>query len=229
MSEVPQSKGDIKGSSAETEGQTPRLEDLQPGDVIRFADITELTAFEDIIAGGVESKHDPELWAARPNLRDLIRPPKFNGTIADIKLTVMADPYERLLDAPKRGWKNGYARGTILGKKHELSSSFAANLIPRYRGFILTADAKSSGRGTIGQIQAELWYFPLTPQSNKAGENYRAVNRFRDDYGDTIKRIVTKPNFEAGRFASADAASRTIGFNQLREAMSRPISTPMRN
>jgi hypothetical protein len=56
MSEVPQSEGDIKGSPAETEGQTPRLEDLQPGDVIRFADITELTAFEDIIAGVVEGE-----------------------------------------------------------------------------------------------------------------------------------------------------------------------------
>jgi hypothetical protein len=66
MNEVPISEGDIKDSSAaEAEGQTHRLEELLPGDVIRFADITELTAFEDMLAGVVEPKHDPELWAAR--------------------------------------------------------------------------------------------------------------------------------------------------------------------
>jgi hypothetical protein len=72
MSEVPVSEGDIDRSVAKKEGQPPRLEELQPGDVIHFADITELTAFEDMIADAVDPKHDPELWAARPKLLDLI-------------------------------------------------------------------------------------------------------------------------------------------------------------
>jgi hypothetical protein len=62
-----------------------QLNELTSGDVIEFADINELVAFEDMVAQAI----DPtcaKAWASRRHLRDLIRPPKFNGTIADIKL-----------------------------------------------------------------------------------------------------------------------------------------------
>ena len=150
------------------------------------------------------------------------------------------------MDAPERGWKNGYARDTILGKKHALSSSAAADLIPRYRGFILTAEPRSSRPGLSGQqIQAELWYFPVPPGVIRAGQIGRktttsgevrqyarkndSLQRRRSMLGEDIKRVVMLPRIDAERFVAHDAASRTVGFQQLREAMSRPISTPMRD
>src|SRR4051794_30297011 len=125
MTEIPKSEEDLKGSTVKTEGQAPRLEELSPGDVIKLSNITELTAFEDMIVDIVQPDHNPDKWATREKLRDLIRPPRFNGTIADIELTVMADPYERLLDAPERGWQGGHGRGSVLGRKHKLTSQLA--------------------------------------------------------------------------------------------------------
>ena len=220
MSEVPQSEEDIKGSAAQAKGETPRLEAFQPGDVIKLANVAELAAFEDMIAGVVEPNYDPELWAARAKLRDLIRPPKFNGTIANIELTVMDDPYERLLDAPDRDWSNAS------GKANTLSLKNAEGFAPRYKGFILTADARSSGRGSIGSIQAEMWYAPLIGKKDKDSANYR---RLRDSYGRTINRVVTKPKIQAEKFEAVNKESRKIGFDQLRKGMMNPISAPMRD
>jgi hypothetical protein len=248
MSEIPPSEGDRDSSLIKKKDSPPRLDDLQPGDVIRFADITELATFEDIIADSVDPKHDPERWAARPALRDLIKPPTFNGTITNIELAVMANPYDRLLDANKRGWKG--SRKLQLGRHHELASSVAAEFIPRYRGFILTAEPQSSRPGIRGQqIQAELWYFPTPPVIKRAGRetssynvdksgekhHYRYTTRKeyiaggRHKSGEDIRRIVTQPRMEREVFLAHDAASRTVGFNQLRQAMMRPISTPMRD
>jgi hypothetical protein len=226
VKEIPVTNADIN-SHAETGDQPSRLEQLLPGDVIDFADITELAAFEDGLADVVQPKHDPVLWAARRELRDLIRPPKFNGTIANVYLTVMANPYERLLDADMRGWTGGPKM--VLGKSHELSSQAADLHASRYIGFILTANAKSSGRGIIGQIQAEMWYFPIPPTIASAGKNYRTQNRLSNNYGETIRRIVTKPRYEMGLFLAHDASSRKIGFDKLRHAMAGPILTPMRD
>jgi hypothetical protein len=162
----------------------------------------------------------------------------------------MADPYERLLDAPERGWKSGKSKGTVLEKKHELSSSLAADLIPRYRRFILTAEPRSSRPGLRGQqIQAEMWYFPVPPIIIKTGGNHiqryttrsgevheypgirknDSVGRQVGRLGEDLRRVVTRPRLEAERFIAHDAASRTIGFSQMRQATMHPISTPMRD
>ena len=152
--------------------------------------------------------------------------------------------YERLLNAGERGWKGG--PGRQVGKHHQLSSDVAADLIPRYRGFTLTAELRSSRPGLSGQqIQAELWYFPTPPGIQRAGQigsktttsgEVRRYTRRNDSLqrrgssiGEDIRRVVTLPKMDAERFVAHDTASRNVGFQQLREAMSRPISTPMRD
>src|SRR4051794_1133380 len=171
MSEVGPGEGDIRKSREKIEEQTPRLEDLQSGDVIRFADIAELAAFEDMLAGVVAPKHDPELWAARTHLREHIKPPKYHGNIMNIELTVMEDPYKRLLDARERGWSSS-SREMRLDNVPHVSPELAAGYLPKFKGFTLTAEPRSSQPGLRGQqIQAELWYFPLKPDRHKEEEN----------------------------------------------------------
>jgi hypothetical protein len=90
------------------------LPEFAPGTVVELSDITELAAFETCVAYNIDPDMVPsarEAWEARPHVRDLIRPPKFNGTIASIALEVMADPYERLLDAKERGWRTPASKG----------------------------------------------------------------------------------------------------------------------
>jgi hypothetical protein len=181
---------------------------LKPGTVIELADSTQLSAFEDLIAQSVDPNYNPDFWLARPKLRDLIRPPKFNGTIANIKLEVIGEPYERLLDARERGWQLGKGPG-----KFELSGESAQSRIEKYKGFSFTADAKSSGRGVIGQIQAELFYYPV----------YDRPERHYDKEGKGVTRILTKPKIERERFIQLDETSRRIGFEVLKEAMKHPM------
>jgi hypothetical protein len=229
-------------------GETPQpslADTLQPGNIIEFADLTELTTFEDILAEDIEPMYDPIKWATRLALRDLIRPPKFNGTIADVRLEVMAEPYERLQDAPKRGWNVGPGN-------YKLSSEVAQELIARYRGFTLTATPKSSRPGRLGQIQAELWYYPVPVSIHtmkegtvvkshnelKSGEksreyayltkrDYTYLRKNRSSSGESVRRVVTKPRVETERFIEHDAAARRIGFQLLRQQMMHPITTPM--
>lgn len=241
MTEIPLPEEARDEPAKKVDAAFPKLSELVHGDVIEFADIRELAAFEDLIAAEVDPKHEPEVWAARSKLRDLIRPPHFNGTIADIKLVVMADPYERLLDAKERGLKPGSGN-------YVLSSELAKSLIPRYRGFILTATPKSSRPGEFGQIQAELCYFPVPPSLEKAGRTQhhsyklksgdviRYTTTLRNDYikrnnnqeGKAINRVVTQARIERELFIQAHEESRRIGFDVLRKAMMHPISTPMR-
>lgn len=213
----------------------PQPEGLQPGDVIQFADITELATFEDVVAPLVEPSYNKEIWSQRPHIRNFIRPPKFNGTIADIELEVMADPYERLLDAHERGWKLKGAGS------YERTAEYSKGLINRYHGFSLTANAKSSGRGTVGQVQAELWYFPLRRRLEKAGtqttrlyvdktgntrEHIRSSQKDYlykyDPLGEGLRRVVSVPKIETEKFMRMYETARKIGFETLRQAMMHP-------
>lgn len=200
------------------------LESLQPGDVIEFADITELPAFEDMVAAAV----DPDMfacysanWAGRVPLREFIRPPNFNGTIADIRLEVMDQPYERLLDARERGWR-------LDGSQYERFSELGQQSISHYRGFTLMADAKSSGRGIIGHMQTELWYYPLSAIIGKNYNTGRVLKSLSANGGLPIRRVVAKPKIGSETFIALNEHSRQIGFTVLRQAMQHPITQPMR-
>lgn len=196
----------------------PDIDALKPGDVIELKGIGELTAFEDLLAGAIDPYHNSRVWANRKRLSDLIRPKAkgitFNGSICNIKLIAMADPYERLLDAVDRGWKGQHLPGGSIGAGHKLSPEGEELLKPRYKGFVMTADTISSKPGDLGQLQAELWYFPS-----------RTVKPGRT----TVSRAATLPVFEKERLIELDENSRRVGFDVLRQAMIHPISTPMRD
>ena len=178
------------------ESVSPFPPEIQPGTLIEFNDITQLAAFEDTIAPFVTSRYKPEYWESRRPLKDVLRVPEFNGRMSDIAMQVMEAPYERLLDARERGWK---ITGGSLARPQA-----PEDVIRHYMGFAYTANARSSGRGVVGQVQAEIWYAP---------------NADPHGYGRAVKRTVTKPKFEEAAFRELDEHSRRIGFTALRYAL----------
>lgn len=223
-----------------------------PGMTIEFVDATELHAFEDALGPHIQPGLDTELWSSRVALKELLRPPKFNGRIGNLALSVMDEPRNHLLNSRDRGWQ---IKGTNLNK----TNSWAYGEDP-FTGFTFTADAFSSGRGKIGQIQAELWYAPNPDvrvkeeqpartvtytkihTSTRTGEirkyeykQYRkgrkggAVSMAQYVQGRPLLRVITTPKFETDKFIELQATSQRIGFSVLRAAMMNPIKNGMRN
>jgi hypothetical protein len=206
------------------------FEQLHPGDSIRLTDATELVAFEDTVAYNMDPTMTSlmqEAWVGRTTLKDLIRPPKFNGTIADIELVVMDLPFERLVDARERGWKFRQISGFLssMPKDEEVINSF--------RGFTFLAEARSSGKGTIGQIQAELWFNRVGANRNMVrdvveGGSLGGGRKRTNGYGGaSVLRRVTVPKIETTKFVELHETSRRIGLEVLRNAMRHPTVLPM--
>jgi hypothetical protein len=76
----------------------------------------------------------------------------------------------------------------------------------------MAAEARSTGRGVIGEIQAELWYYPVFVDRNN--------RQHRSAYGDrSIMRTVTRPKLETQHFLNLYKSARNIGFATLRESL----------
>lgn len=208
---------------------------LVPGDIIELKDQTELIPFEDVVALSID-RQMPEIlpdittrlnlvaWAGRQTITELIRPQKprpFIGTIANIQLEVMADADERLADAQDRGWQVG--RAATLP-----SVGLNVALLPLYRGFKFFAEARSSGRGTIGEIQSEIWYYPkhLKVNYKSGGTGGQAID---SSAGSSVCRIVARPKMEVENFAKLDETSRRIGLALLKNNLRFPLRTPMQD
>jgi hypothetical protein len=207
------------------------VEKLNPGDLIRLDSVGELATFEDMVAEQIDSEMTTEMrdaWLARVATKDLIRPPKFNGSMASIGLVVMDEPYAQMLSARERGW----AFGSSIGR----SGTSKEYVIDSCRGFTLIADALSTGRGVIGQIQAEFWLCEV-PRSNsvkiyslKSGEKRKFVHNYKQTHnygGLSVRRVITKPKLEVEKFYELQENSRRIGFEVLRTQMMHPIVQPM--
>lgn len=210
---------------------------FKAGDVIELGDITELAVFEEIIAPLVDPKYNPDVWARRPHVRDLIRPPKFNGRIGDIALTVIENPYENMLSATARGY--AFYNNA---RNFKRTSDRAEEEVKHYMGFGLTASAISSGRGVIGQIVTELYYYPchrglikagtVEHRTLKSGEIRTYVSKSDrtcsrgPDMGETIRRVVAEPKLERAKFIELDETARRIGFATLRHSMMHPFIAP---
>lgn len=199
--------------------------ELQPRDAIEFTDLAELPAFEDIVAAEIDpdmTPHQTVVWESRPHIKNYLRPPEFNGPMLNVRLEVMDDPYARLLDARKRGWRFVGLTGT---STRELKSKFADRLIPRYRGFKFTADAHSSGKGTVAQVQSEMWYYPV-PLTEVRG---RVAKNTTPSGGASVIRVLTRPQLETENFINLHESAKRIGFSVLRYNLSRPLVETMRD
>lgn len=195
---------------------------FEPGSVIRLADIRELREFEDILAARI----DPEMratqqqaWDARGNVDTLIRPEKYNGSLRDIELSVMEEPYEQLITATEAGWMFGSGKHRYSGRIHERISELGKQTIAQYIGFDLLCDARSSGKGVIGQIQTKLWYLPSKQYVETTGQFAKPVRMTSAYGGRTVHRVVAVPRYEKERFIQFDEAAKRVGFTVLRDAM----------
>lgn len=179
------------------ETQTSLNEILRTDGVIELAKPSELVAFEDFIAAGINpemSERQTNDWDCRLDIGGIIRPPKFNGRITNIRLEPMEDPLRRLLDANERGLRfvKGFVLSPLSHDENELQL-----LSQPYRGFSLTADALSTGKGTVGQIRTELWYGPSAPR--KPGSSYSVEGRAANVNGG-IRRYIARPEMHHKSF-----------------------------
>lgn len=201
------------------------IDRLYPGDVIEISDIAQLAGFENLVARRLDPSFDEQHWSYQAKLRDLVRPPHFNGQLLHMKLQVMSNPYQHLLSVAERGFS--FPSGGR--RNYTLTSAVAETLIPRYMGFVFTADAISSGRGKVGQAQAEIYYYPVSPavRKNKRGEVN--LKQRRTDSGESIRRVVTISRLERDGFIIFDENARRIGFAVMSAAIKDAIKTPMQN
>lgn len=150
------------------------IEDFKPGEFIELSvKDNEVDRFEGLVALDLQPDvyfKKEAVWNRRENLSDLIKPPKFFGNIKDIVFEIMPEPAERLLDARERGMK--FKKSPSAQHIRMLENS--EDLVQRTRGFIITANTKSSGK-PIQQVRTEVWYVPT---------------------GETIRRFITIPTKE---------------------------------
>lgn len=218
---------------------------LKPGDVVSFGHIGELPAFEDLVAEHIDQQMgdldiegyyhmtiNPRLWAGRVPVKELLRVPKFNGNVQNIRLVKMEGAYERRLTVGQRG--NSFPRSH---HANPVGGPFAEQQRPMYQGFEFVGDASSS-TGWRGQVQAELYYYPvpIAPLNGTVqwqGSSMRDNKWYQETnvYGGlSIVRSVTKPVMvEDAAYLIRHERSKEIGFEVLATAMRNAISTPVRN
>ena len=186
---------------------------FESGDSIELNDINQLSTVEDMVALEVVPNMTASQftqWKGRVAVRDLIRPPKFNGSLANIYLEVIDEPYTKLLENNENGTKFVQSKGPA-----NIADKNLETLIESSKGLKLTADAKSTGAGTIGTIQTELFYTPIFGNGNI------------HSYG-PVRRFVTVPTIDKDAFAQLDDESKRIGFETLRKNIMHPFIAPHR-
>lgn len=178
------------------------IDQLKPGEIYEISGTSNLAPFEDLVASEIQPNMEileARGWSDRKALRDLIRPDKYFGTISGITLEAIKDPYQRLFDVNSRGKK--YLQ--TLGVPHLRLDGSTEDYEEQTKGFVLTGNAKSSGKGIIGQIQVEIYY---VPPPNRIDLVY-STNVHTNSGG--IHRYMTKP--EIIKTPNTNAAPNKIG------------------
>ncbi|HSW37585.1 MAG TPA: hypothetical protein VLG37_04440 [Candidatus Saccharimonadales bacterium] len=158
------------------------IEDLYPGRVLDFGRLDDLHPFEDDIAPLVDPTYDRDTWLGRVPLKGLLTPDGFHGRVDDISLTVMAEPYERLLNARQRGKR-------INPGRYERTTKASQAQIGQFLGFTFKAAAYTGRQSKVSPLEAEIWYAPISA-SNGGSRGGAMV------YGMALRRIVTKLDYD---------------------------------
>src|ERR1700733_5001455 len=77
------------------------------GSIINLDNMTQLTPFEEMVADKVHpemraAQHLVTAWGSRLMLKECLRPAGFEGSLNDIMLVAMGDPYHRLCTVNER-------------------------------------------------------------------------------------------------------------------------------
>ncbi len=210
---------------------------LKPGMVVEIGALDKLPAFENMVAESIDPNMTVmrrEAWDGRQSVKELVRPSRyprtgrklpvsFNGSVVDIMLEAFDDPYDQLVTARSRGLRIlGQAGGGNFGHFRRNTEDNPNTGVDQYHGFQLTATATSTGRGTIGQVQAELFYFPVARTSFGGSQA-------RNNGGSSICRALTAPIIEPENFVTLADDSRRIGIEVLRQAMTHPTTIARHN
>jgi|GEM_PF-2980198 len=201
------------------------IDALQPGDVVTFDNMDQLVAFEDYIVAVVKPDFDPDKWASRMPLKSHFVIPDFRGSMQNIELTALEDPIQAYKTTSERGYKGRFG-AKLSTEKEELFG-------PHFRGFAFMANAVSSGIGTVGQIRAEMYYYPVTlpthtvvatrdgqegpflwPTSKKLSSKHSLSG---------IGRVILPAIYDRSRFTAVDERSRHIAFTVLRYNIAHPF------
>lgn len=200
--------------STDQAGERLRLES------VALPNLTYIAQFEDVVAAQVYPNMPPECqarWGLRTPLRKHVQPRGFNGSVSNIVLTPMGQPVDMLRSASDRG----VAFRQAAGAPH-LKEKLSQEELKHFFGFVLTADARSSGRGVISTLQAELY---LYPRPFKVVDGRRV---FHNNPDHAVLRALTIPELSVpGSIGEGLLASRALALQILRDNLSRPILTPM--
>ena len=191
---------------------------LEPGDVISIGPVEKLAEFEDWAAREIDPtmRDDQwELWLGRAMLKNLIRPPKFDGNITNICLTVMDRPYDQLFTAVARGLHFPHREGRGKPTKRLQDESIVGSFV----GYVLTADLRATRFS--GQLTTEIWYGKVPKNAGRG--KLTSVHG-----GVTIQRYVAEAHADMTGYQIARDESRTIAWAVLRNAMASAITTTMR-
>jgi hypothetical protein len=184
---------------------------------IELQSIAELSQFEDVVAVDVIDPHmtkeQRQNWASRVDISNFIAPRWYHGTLTDIVLTPMDDPFAVLRNAPNEGWR--LPRGSAsFGRGKEENQRYKA---ARCLGFALEAVANSTGRRGIGQLKAGLWFYPVSKAT-------------RVNYGGcTVNRVVSVPKIENQGLEELRVQSERIALAALKRAIAYPIRGGLSN
>lgn len=184
---------------------------IVPGNVLQFDTIRELVAFETLLAGAIDPQLNDardRIWNDRDEVSRYLKPPKFIGSFLNIALTVMPNPYERIVDARSRGWKM-YTPG-----RFERDSDLNRSTIEYFTGFCFTAIAKTTGKPAAEVVEAEMWYYPTT-NTRLCLATDPDKQRPSNHNGPSIQRTVTKPRLKPIAGAVTDPTLQKLGFATL--------------
>lgn len=209
------------------------LADVTPETPIRLEGMHELAAFEDVVADHIDAQmmalnlegytHAPldrNAWSGRIAIKDVLRVPKFNGLLRNVRLARMDDGYEQLSTVHERGLTCVPKFQARRGDDDE-----APLTAPIFQGFVFTADASSS-TGWSGQMQSELYYYPATILLNGT----RLRQNIDPNGGSNIRRTITKPQLVQGEeYLHYYEKSKEVGLELLVKGLRNVRPATMRN